>query len=246
MLLAGAGAVLWSREHTPQDTLAVRSDVPIRLLQWAVALLRADRVEWGQAMLGELDQIEIRSKRWRFALGCVAGVVLLPPWGPVGPVAALVAVALGSALVFGFGFVHFGLATNPWNWVMLAILAAVVTGSIVAVSVLLRRPGVAGPGLVSGFLRRGDMVGVLWVHVCGHHQPDQFGGRLVRPGIVDRGAIGRGGGWRVAQRKRPCGPADRSTGWRERRAGPVLRLHDRGRGDRRRIARPGGGGSPGA
>jgi hypothetical protein len=150
LLLAGAGAVLWSREHPPQDELTVQGDVPVRLLQWAVGLVPADQVDWGKAMLGELDRIEGRSKRWRFALGCIAGVVLLPPWGPVGPIAALAAVALGSAVVFGFGFVHFGLATNPWNWVMLAILAAVVMGAVIAVSVLLRRPGAASLGLVGG------------------------------------------------------------------------------------------------
>jgi hypothetical protein len=150
LLLGGTGAVLWRREHPQQDGLTVAGDVPLRLLLWAVGLVPANRVDWGQAMLGELDRIEDRSKRWRFALGCMAGVVLLPLWGPVGPMAALVAVALGSAVVFGFGFVHFGLATNPWNWVMLVILAALVMGSVVAVSVLLRRPGAAPLGLVGG------------------------------------------------------------------------------------------------
>ncbi len=81
LLLAGAGAVLWSREHPPPDTQTVRGDVPLRLLQWAVGLLPADRVDWGQAMLGELDRIEGRSERWRFALGCVAGVVLAATMG---------------------------------------------------------------------------------------------------------------------------------------------------------------------
>ena len=162
LLLGGAGAVLWSREHPPQDTLTARPDIPLRLLRWAVGLLPGDRVSWGQAMLGELDRIEGRSGRWRFALGCVAGVVLLPPWGPVGPTAALVAVALGSAVVLGFGFVHFGLAANPWNWVMLAILAALVMGSIVAVSVLLRRPGVARLGLVGGLF-----VAATWLAFSG-------------------------------------------------------------------------------
>ncbi len=162
LLLAGAGAVLWSREHPPPDTQTVRDDVPLRLLRWAVGLLPADRVDWGQAMLGELDRIEGRSGRWRFALGCVAGVVLLPPWGPVGPMAALAVVALSSALVFGFGFVHFGLTANPWNWVMLVILAALVIGSVVAVSVQLRRPGVARLGLVGGLF-----VAAAWLVVSG-------------------------------------------------------------------------------
>ena len=40
LLLGGAGAVLWSREHTPQDTLTVPGDVPVRLLQWVEGLLR--------------------------------------------------------------------------------------------------------------------------------------------------------------------------------------------------------------
>jgi len=150
LLLTGVGMVLWYREHSPQDDLTVRADVPVRLLQWAVGLLPAERVDWSQAMLGELDRIESRSERWRFAIGCVTGIVLVPPWGPAGPMAALVAVAIGSTVVFGFGFVHFGLSTNPWNWVMVVILATLVVGSIVAVSVLLRRPGVAGLGLVGG------------------------------------------------------------------------------------------------
>ena len=162
LLLVGAGAVLWSREHPPPDAHTVRGDAPLRLLRWAVGLLPSDRVDWGQAMLGELDRVEGRSGRWRFALGCVGGVVLLPPWGPVGPMAALVAVASGSALVFGFGFVHFGLAANPWNWVMLAILAALVVGCIIAVKVQLRRPGVARLGLVGGLF-----VAAAWVVVSG-------------------------------------------------------------------------------
>ncbi len=162
LLLAGAGAVLWSREHPPPDAQSVRRDVPLWLLQWSVGLLGPDRGDWGQAMLGELDRIEGTSRRWRFALGCVAGVVVAPPWGPVGPMAALAAVALGSALVLSFGFVHFGLAANPWNWLLLVIEAALVLGSVAAVSVLLRRPGVARLGLVEGLF-----VAAAWLVVSG-------------------------------------------------------------------------------
>ena len=42
---------------------AVRDDVPARLLGWAVGLLAAERAEWGQAMAGELDQIDGRAER---------------------------------------------------------------------------------------------------------------------------------------------------------------------------------------
>jgi len=66
--------------------------------------------------------------------------------------ATLGTVALGAAAVVGFGFAHFGLAINPWNWIVLALLAVLVSGAVISVSILLRRPGVAGPGLVGGLL----------------------------------------------------------------------------------------------
>ncbi len=173
LLVAAAGAVLWRREQPPLDTQTVRGDAPLRLLQWAVGLLPAEQVEWGLAMLGELDRIGGRSGRWRFALGCVAGVVLVPPWRPVAPMAA---VALGSAACFGFAFVHFGLATNPWNWVLLVILAILAMGLILAGSVLLRRPGVAGPGLVGGLF-----VAAAWLACT----------QLTFLGIIDIRSVGR-------------------------------------------------------
>ena len=60
---------------------AVRGDMPERLLRWAAGLLSARRAEWGQAMLGELDHIDGRGRRWRFAAGCAGAALLLPPWG---------------------------------------------------------------------------------------------------------------------------------------------------------------------
>ena len=198
LLLSGAGAVLWSREHPPPDTQMVRRDGPLRLLQWAVGLLPDGRVDWGQAMLGELDRIQGRSGRWRFALGCVTGVVLLPPWVSDGPMAVLVASAFGSAIVFGIGFVHFGLATNPWNWVMLAILAVLVMSSLLAVSVQLRRPGVARLGLVGGLF-----VAAAWLVVSGFtwqgiidpiYSVGAWSGPAVLIGVPL--VVGMGGAWR--------------------------------------------------
>ncbi len=162
LLLGIAGAVMWGREHPPSNGMAEQRDVPVRLLQWANGQLPAGRVEWGRAMLGELDRIEGRSRRWRFALGCVGGTVLLPPWGSLGPMAGLAAVALGGAVVFGFGFVHFGLATSPWNWVVLAILSTLVICCLVAVSVQLRRVRVAPLGLAGGLFVAG-----AWLVVSG-------------------------------------------------------------------------------
>ena len=75
-----------------------RPDAPMRLLRWTTGLLSAQRAEWGQAMLGELDHIEGRLRRWRFAIGCVGAALLLPPWGRVGAgVFAMLAVAVGGA-----------------------------------------------------------------------------------------------------------------------------------------------------
>ena len=161
LLLSGVGGMLWSREHPPPDTQTVRRDGPLRLLQWAVGLLPVDRVDWGHAMLGELDRIEGRSGRWRFALGCATGVVLLPPWGSDGPMALLVPSA-GQRRRVGIGFVHFGLATNPWNWLMLVILAALVMSSLVAGSVLATPARCSQSGTGGGFF-----VTAAWLVVSG-------------------------------------------------------------------------------
>jgi hypothetical protein len=153
LLLGCAGAVLWRREHARPETLSVRDDVPVRLLHWAIGLLPADRVDWGQAMLGELDPIEGRSERWRFAIGCLGGLLVLRPRGGAGATAgALIAVALGGVVLFGFASFHYGLDANPWNWVMVAVLLVLLVGYILAGGALLRRPGVVAPGLMGGLV----------------------------------------------------------------------------------------------
>ncbi len=190
--------LLVRRQRKELDQWTDRDDAPARLLGWAVGLLSAEKVEWGRAMLGELDPIEGRSPRWRFALGCMAGVVFLPPWGPVGPMAALGAVALGSAVVLGFGFVHFGLASNPSNWVILAILAVLVMGSVVAGSMLLRRPGVARPGLVGGLFVSAAWLAASRFTFLGILDPIRSIGRWSVPAlfIAVPLVVGVGGAWR--------------------------------------------------
>ena len=187
------------RRRKELDLWTDRHDAPARLLGWAVGLLSAERVEWGQAMVGELYRIEGRSKRRRFALGCAAGVVLLPPWGPVGPMAALGAVALGSTVVLGFGFAHFRLSDNPSNWVMLAILASLVVGLIVTGSVMLRRPGVARPGLVGGLFVVAAWLAVSRFTIPGMIDPIRsVGGRWSIPTLLIAVplVVGVGGAWR--------------------------------------------------
>jgi len=137
-------------QAVPADP-AVRDDMPARLLRWAAGLLSARREEWGQAMLGELDHIEGRGRRWRFAAGCAGAALVMPPWGRATAVVWLMAaVAAGSAGLYASVGASYGLGTG--DWVMAAIALVLLAGYILAASVLLRRPGVALPGLLGGLL----------------------------------------------------------------------------------------------
>src|SRR5437667_2100640 len=112
MCLAGSAVarILRSARAVPAGS-AARGDVPERLLRWAAGLLSAQRTEWGQAMLGELDHIDGRGPRWRFAAGCAGAALLLPPWGrAAGAVWAMAAAAAGAvgvcaAVASGTGWV---------------------------------------------------------------------------------------------------------------------------------------------
>src|SRR5471030_3076835 len=59
MMLLGIVIAL-IRRSSNAVTESPRADAPMRLLRWATGLLSAQRAEWGQAMLGELDHIEGR------------------------------------------------------------------------------------------------------------------------------------------------------------------------------------------
>jgi len=152
LCLLGMGVALFRgyARDVPADP-AVRDDVPVRLLRWAVGLLSAQREEWGQAMLGELHHIDGRRRRWRFALGCAGAALLLHPWGrAAAAVWAMVAVAAGSAGVYAFVGVRYGL--EAWGWVFAAIVLVLLACYTLVASVLLRQPGVALPGLLGGLL----------------------------------------------------------------------------------------------
>jgi hypothetical protein len=77
----GMGVALIRRRLVvaPADRTA-GGDVPAHLLGWAGGLLPARRHEWGEAMVGELDRLDGRTRRWRFAVGCVGAALVLPPW----------------------------------------------------------------------------------------------------------------------------------------------------------------------
>ena len=140
---------------------AVRDDVPARLLCWASGLLSARRAEWGQAMLGELDHIDGRGPRWRFAAGCAGAALLLPSWGRAGAaVWGMAAIAAGAAGLGGAVVVRYGLGTG--GWVTAAVMLVFLASFTLAASVLLRRPGIALPGLLGGLV-----VALAWLAMSG-------------------------------------------------------------------------------
>src|SRR6266487_3351977 len=160
MCLLGIGIAMFRR--SPQAFLDGPSeDMPTRLLRWAAGLLSAQRAEWGQAMLGELDHLDGRAKRWRFAVGCVGAALLLPPWGRAAAgVWAMIAVAAASVGLYASVAIRYGLGVG--SWVAAAILVVFLVGYLLAASALLRRPGVAIPGLLGGLF-----VVLAWLTLSG-------------------------------------------------------------------------------
>src|SRR5579862_8068560 len=152
LCLLGMGVAAFRQPaQAVQADPAVRDDMPVRLLRWAVGLLSAQRDEWGQAMLGELDHIDGRGRRWRFAVGCAGAAALMPPWGrATAAVWAMAAVAAASAGLYASVGARFGLGTG--DWVIAAIALVLLAGYTLTASVLLRRPGIALPGLLGGLL----------------------------------------------------------------------------------------------
>ncbi|MER7278324.1 hypothetical protein ABT369_28180 [Dactylosporangium sp. NPDC000244] len=126
-------------------------DAPLRLLRWAVGLLSAQRAEWGRAMLGELGALEGRWSRLRFALGCTGAAVVMPPWGRAAAALwAAIGIIAASLAIHAVVLVDYGLGTG--DWVALAVVGLVCAGYLLGASALLRRPGVALPGVLGGVL----------------------------------------------------------------------------------------------
>jgi hypothetical protein len=126
-------------------------DLPLRLVRWAVSLLSPQRAEWGQAMLGELSYLDGRLRRLRFALGCTGAALIMPPWGRaaagLGVTAGMTAASLA---VYAGLIVDYQLGVG--GWIALAVAGIICAGYLFGASALLRRPGVALPGLLGGVL----------------------------------------------------------------------------------------------
>jgi hypothetical protein len=149
--LLGMGMALLGSPRDASAGQAPRDDLPARLLGWAAGLLPAQRAEWGQAMVGELDNIDGRGRRWRFAAGCAGAALLLPPWGrAAAAVWAMAAVAVGGAGLYASVIVRYQLGTS--DWVLAGIALIVLVSYTLVVGVQVRVPGVALPGLLAGVL----------------------------------------------------------------------------------------------
>ena len=104
-------------------------DRPRLLLVLAVRGLRADRVDWAQAMLVELDQVEGRRERWQFSLGCAWAAVRIRVQFPEPGGALLRSVVYGCAAIalvlVGYGFVQYpGLRSEPNVWGAMIVFVA--------------------------------------------------------------------------------------------------------------------------
>ena len=112
-------------------------------------------------MLGELGYLDGRIRRLRFTLGCVIATLLLPPWGRAAAgVWAMIAVAVGSVGLYASVAIRYGLGVG--DWVAAAILVVFLAGYLLAAGALLRRPGVAVPGLLGGLF-----VALAWLTMRG-------------------------------------------------------------------------------
>jgi hypothetical protein len=160
--------IAWYRRDPQRFLDGPTEDAPLRLTRWAIGLLAPQRAEWGQAMLGELGHIRDRGRRMRFALGCVAAALVLPPWGrAAASVWAMIALAAGSVGLYASVAVHYRLAGG--DWIAGGILTVFVIGVLLGGISLVRRPGVAIPGLLGGLI-----VGLVGLALSGFTFLDQI------------------------------------------------------------------------
>jgi hypothetical protein len=137
-----------------------RPDPARSLVALAAGLLPAARRDWGQAMLAEVDQIQGRAARWRFALGC-ARVALVAPRQVGGP-----ALLLRAGLVAGAAAVGVGIYALAPAMAAVAVLFPAVLAGFVWLALLRARsaPGQQeGPGWPLRAVILGEVAG--WVGV---------------------------------------------------------------------------------
>jgi len=154
--LTVAALIVWVARPARRRAAPARAsgDAPARLLGWAVGALPADRASWGEAMAGELRQLDNRWQRWRFAAGCAGAAVFLP--SRRADSADLAARLVAATALAGAGLVAYGLAHYPQilsragTWPVLAVFLGVLGGYTAIATMLVRRGPVARSGLAGG------------------------------------------------------------------------------------------------
>ncbi|MGA8114913.1 MAG: hypothetical protein WCA46_14705 [Actinocatenispora sp.] len=160
VLAAAVGFLRSRRQRRGRDA---RVDAPAVVVEWAAGLLSVDRAEWGQAMVGELEQYQ-GSARWRFALGCVVAALGLPRRGRDGQwvVVPVLAAAAASAGLVGYGFLRYpGMVLGAGTWLALTAFAVVLVGFVVVTSMTVRRSPIGVTGLICGCVLAG-----VWIVVA--------------------------------------------------------------------------------
>jgi hypothetical protein len=173
-------------------------DVPARLLGAIARRLPGERAEWGQAMLGELEHVESRAERWRFAMGCVVATLLFPGprTGSAGwPLAVVATAAAGCA-----GLVAAGISRYPailaarGTWPVLAFFTIVLLGYTAGAAFALRRGAPAASSLTSGLGLAGVWI-AAGVAAVSHPSQPVFSLLLLAIPIASAG-VGAAAGWR--------------------------------------------------
>jgi hypothetical protein len=102
-------------------------------------------------MLGELGHLDGRWQRMRFALGCTGAALVMPPWGRgAAGLWAMTGITTASFAIYAGMTVRYRLGVG--GWIALAVVLLICAGYLLGASALLRRPGVALPGLLLGLL----------------------------------------------------------------------------------------------
>jgi hypothetical protein len=145
-----------------------------RALALAIRGLPADRADWGQAMLVELDEARDARARWRFSLGCIRAATVIrirasvcePHRGGNGVRAVVLAAVAAAFVLAGYGFVRYpGLRTGVGAWgsaaCLVVLLVCYTLGALSLSHGTTRRAAVARRnGLLGGLA-----VGAAWLVV---------------------------------------------------------------------------------
>src|ERR1039457_7559819 len=168
-MLGLLGIMIALYRRNPQRFLdGPTEDAPLPPRRWAAGQLPPQRPDLGVAMLCELGHLEGRIRRMRFAIGCVVAALVLPAWGRAAAgVWAMIVLAAGAVGLYSGMAVRYRLGGG--DWIAAAILTVFVIGVLLGASALVRRPGVAIPGLLGGLF-----ITVTWLTLSGFTFLDQI------------------------------------------------------------------------